>query len=80
MAEHNLARLAEAAAEKNGDHESLWFEGEWHRADELFEHDAKWDADDFLTQLKERFPEGLAPEGMVAGMAKAGGRSLRSVG
>ena len=33
---HNLARLAEAAAERNGDHESLWFEGVWHRADELF--------------------------------------------
>jgi NAD(P)-dependent dehydrogenase (short-subunit alcohol dehydrogenase family) len=49
-------------------------------AGELFEHDARWDADDFLAQLKERFPEGLAPEGMVAGMAKAGGRSLRSVG
>jgi long-chain acyl-CoA synthetase len=37
LAEHNLARLAEAAAAKNGDHESLWFEGEWHRADELFD-------------------------------------------
>ena len=37
MAEHNLAHLAEAAAERNGDHESLWFEGRWHRADELFE-------------------------------------------
>jgi long-chain acyl-CoA synthetase len=36
LAEHHLARLAEAAAETNGDHESLWFEGTWHRADELF--------------------------------------------
>ena len=43
----------------------------------LFENDSRWDADDFLAQLKRRFPEGVAPEGMVAMMAKAGGRSLR---
>jgi long-chain acyl-CoA synthetase len=36
LAEHNLAVLGEAAAESNGDHMSLWFEGTWHRADELF--------------------------------------------
>ena len=35
------------------------------------------DSDDFLAQLKERFPDGLAPDGMVAMIAKAGGRSLR---
>jgi NAD(P)-dependent dehydrogenase (short-subunit alcohol dehydrogenase family) len=48
-------------------------------AGELFESDARWDADEFLAQLKERFPDGVAPEGMVAGMAKSGGRSLRAV-
>ena len=37
MAEHNLAQLAEAAAERNGNHESLWFEDRWYRADELFD-------------------------------------------
>lgn len=36
MADHHLAQLAEAAAERTGDHESLWFEGRWYRADELF--------------------------------------------
>jgi NAD(P)-dependent dehydrogenase (short-subunit alcohol dehydrogenase family) len=46
-------------------------------AGELFERDSRWDADDFLAQLKTRFPEGVAPEGMVAMMAQAGGRSLR---
>jgi NAD(P)-dependent dehydrogenase (short-subunit alcohol dehydrogenase family) len=46
-------------------------------AGELFEHDGRWDADELLAQLKERFRDGLAPEGMAAMMAKAGGRSLR---
>jgi len=46
-------------------------------AGELFEHDGRWDADELLAQLRERFPNGLAPEGMAALMAKAGGRSLR---
>ena len=46
-------------------------------AGELFEHDGRWDADDLLAQLKERFPDGLRPEGMATMMAKAGGRSLR---
>jgi NAD(P)-dependent dehydrogenase (short-subunit alcohol dehydrogenase family) len=36
-----------------------------------------WDADDFLRQLRGRFPDGAAPAGMVAMMAKAGGHSLR---
>ena len=30
-----------------------------------------------LGQLRERFPEGPRPIGMVAAMEKAGGRSLR---
>jgi long-chain acyl-CoA synthetase len=34
---HNLARAAEDALERNGDYESLWFEGDWHRSAQLFE-------------------------------------------
>ncbi len=45
-------------------------------AGEVVEQDGRWDADDLLARLKERFPDGLAPEGMVGQMAKAGGRSL----
>jgi len=48
-------------------------------AGELFERDSIWDADDLLAQLKERFPDGVSPDGM-AQMAKAGGRSLRTAG
>jgi NAD(P)-dependent dehydrogenase (short-subunit alcohol dehydrogenase family) len=47
-------------------------------AGELLARDDKWDADDFLAQLRERFPGGAAPEGMVAQMGKAGGQSLRA--
>jgi NAD(P)-dependent dehydrogenase (short-subunit alcohol dehydrogenase family) len=46
-------------------------------AGELFARGDRWDADEFLAQLRERFPDGVAPEGMVAGMQKAGGQSLR---
>jgi NAD(P)-dependent dehydrogenase (short-subunit alcohol dehydrogenase family) len=46
-------------------------------AGELFAVDEKWDADDLLAQLKDRFPDGAAPAGMVAMMGKAGGRSMR---
>jgi len=46
-------------------------------AGELFARDERWDANDFLSQLLARFPDGSAPEGMVAGMGKAGGRSLQ---
>jgi NAD(P)-dependent dehydrogenase (short-subunit alcohol dehydrogenase family) len=46
-------------------------------AGELLARDEIWDADDFLGQLRDRFPDGVAPEGMVAGMSKAGGRSLQ---
>ena len=45
---------------------------------ELFQSDAGWDADALLAAMLERFPEGAAPEGMVAGMQKAGGQSLRA--
>jgi len=47
-------------------------------AAELFQRDDGWDADDLLAALRERFPNGATPDGMVAGMAKAGGRSLRT--
>ena len=46
-------------------------------AGELLARDARWDADELLAALRERFPDGAAPEGMVAMMAKAGGHSLR---
>jgi len=46
-------------------------------AGEVLARDDKWDADDFLAQLRERFPGGAAPEGMVAQMGKAGGQSLQ---
>jgi NAD(P)-dependent dehydrogenase (short-subunit alcohol dehydrogenase family) len=46
-------------------------------AGELFVSEERWDAGALLTQLRERFPDGAAPEGMVAMMAKAGGQSMR---
>jgi NAD(P)-dependent dehydrogenase (short-subunit alcohol dehydrogenase family) len=49
----------------------------WHGG-ELFRHDGGWDADGFLAALLDRFPDGAAPEGMVAGMQSAGGQSLRA--
>jgi NAD(P)-dependent dehydrogenase (short-subunit alcohol dehydrogenase family) len=47
-------------------------------AGELFAHDERWDADDLLHELLERFPNGVAPPGMIAGMQAAGGQSLRA--
>ena len=46
-------------------------------AGELLASDERWDADALLAELRERFPEGAAPEGMVAMMGRAGGRSMR---
>jgi len=46
-------------------------------AGELLAADEKWDADELLAQLKDRFPDGAAPAGMVAMMGKAGGQSIR---
>ena len=46
-------------------------------AGELFAADGRWDADELLAQLTERFPDGLRPPGMVEQMARAGGQSLR---
>jgi NAD(P)-dependent dehydrogenase (short-subunit alcohol dehydrogenase family) len=45
---------------------------------ELFDGEGRWDADALLEQLLERFPDGAAPPGMVAGMQAAGGQSLRA--
>jgi NAD(P)-dependent dehydrogenase (short-subunit alcohol dehydrogenase family) len=47
-------------------------------AGELFASDERWDADALLGELTRRFPEGVAPGGMVAGMQAAGGRSLQT--
>jgi hypothetical protein len=47
-------------------------------AGELFAAGERWDADALLAELVERFPDGAAPAGMVAGMQAAGGRSLRA--
>jgi NAD(P)-dependent dehydrogenase (short-subunit alcohol dehydrogenase family) len=47
-------------------------------AGELFSTDEKWDADALLGELLDRFPNGAAPAGMIAGMQAAGGQSLRA--
>jgi len=47
-------------------------------ADELFATDERWDADALLAELVERYPEGVAPGGTVAGIQAAGGRSLQT--
>ena len=46
-------------------------------AGELFAKDERWDADELLEQLLERFPDGAAPAGMAPMMERAGGRSLQ---
>ena len=37
MPERNLARAAEVALARHGDHDALWFEGAWHRSAALHE-------------------------------------------
>ena len=44
---------------------------------ELIASSERWDADEFLAELKARFPAGAAPADMVELMAQAGGRSMR---
>jgi NAD(P)-dependent dehydrogenase (short-subunit alcohol dehydrogenase family) len=46
-------------------------------AGELIVRDGPWEPGEFLAQMRERLPQGAAPEGMVAMMARAGGQSLR---
>ncbi|MGH2934707.1 MAG: SDR family oxidoreductase [Gaiellaceae bacterium] len=47
-------------------------------AGEIFDSPERWDADKLLAELRDRFADGVAPEGMAAAMQKAGGRSLRT--
>jgi NAD(P)-dependent dehydrogenase (short-subunit alcohol dehydrogenase family) len=46
-------------------------------AGELVTRDGGWEPQELLAQLKDRLPDGAAPPGMIAMMAKAGGQSLR---
>jgi NAD(P)-dependent dehydrogenase (short-subunit alcohol dehydrogenase family) len=46
-------------------------------AGELISSDERWEAGDLLEQIRGRLPEGAAPGGMIAMMAKAGGQSLQ---
>jgi len=48
-------------------------------AGELLASEDGWDPDDLLRELRERFPDGLAPAGMLASMQQAGGRSMRTL-
>jgi hypothetical protein len=50
----------------------------WH-AGELFHAEARWDPDALLAELQARLPDGAAPAGMLASMAEAGGRSMRTL-
>ena len=47
-------------------------------AGEMFEREDGWDADELLAALRDRFPAGVSPPGMIAGMQAAGGQSLRA--
>jgi NAD(P)-dependent dehydrogenase (short-subunit alcohol dehydrogenase family) len=46
-------------------------------AGELVATDGRWEPQELLAQLRDRFPDGAAPAGMIAMMAKAGGQSLQ---
>jgi NAD(P)-dependent dehydrogenase (short-subunit alcohol dehydrogenase family) len=46
-------------------------------AGEAFVSEERWGADELLAALRERFPEGARPVGMLAAMEQAGGRSMR---
>jgi NAD(P)-dependent dehydrogenase (short-subunit alcohol dehydrogenase family) len=46
-------------------------------AGEAFVSDSRWEADELLGALRERFPGGAKPIGMLAAMEQAGGRSMR---
>jgi NAD(P)-dependent dehydrogenase (short-subunit alcohol dehydrogenase family) len=48
-------------------------------AGELIATSGAWKPAAFFERLRERFPAGVAPFGMVAMMAKAGGQSLRAM-
>jgi long-chain acyl-CoA synthetase len=66
LAERNLARLAEQTLERHGDHQSLFFEGEWHGSARLHERarclsqglrDAGVDPGDRVVVLMANCPE-----------------------
>ncbi len=44
---------------------------------ELFVSEGGWDPDRLLAALLERYPEGVSPAGMLAGMTRAGGGSVQ---
>jgi NAD(P)-dependent dehydrogenase (short-subunit alcohol dehydrogenase family) len=48
-------------------------------AGELFVNEDGWEADALLDELVARFPDGIAPAGMIASMQKAGGASMRTL-
>ena len=47
-------------------------------AGELFNAPEGWEPDALLSELLARFPGGVSPPGMIAGMQSAGGRSLQA--
>ncbi len=42
---------------------------------ELIARDSRWDADELLAEMRERFPSGAQPAGMIEAMMGAGGQS-----
>jgi NAD(P)-dependent dehydrogenase (short-subunit alcohol dehydrogenase family) len=48
-------------------------------AGELFLSEDRWDPDELLGALRERFPDGASCAGMLASMQEAGGQSLRTL-
>jgi NAD(P)-dependent dehydrogenase (short-subunit alcohol dehydrogenase family) len=46
---------------------------------ELFYSESGWDPDALLGELLRRYPNGVAPEGMIGSMQRAGGRSMRTM-
>jgi NAD(P)-dependent dehydrogenase (short-subunit alcohol dehydrogenase family) len=46
-------------------------------AGELFASEEGWEPDALLAELLARFPDGAGPAGMLEGMRRAGGRSIR---
>jgi NAD(P)-dependent dehydrogenase (short-subunit alcohol dehydrogenase family) len=48
-------------------------------AGELFFSENGWEPDALLDALLERYPDGVAPGGMLEGMGRAGGQSMRTM-
>ena len=46
---------------------------------ELFFSENGWEPDSLLDELLRRYPEGVAPAGMIESMQRAGGRSIRTL-